>query len=417
MRQQLAEGHLPSPDAIGEVYHAGFTAEEIGIEIGAAAGPAVTPAALYGVIGATRIDDPLALLRGFVDGRNHRGIAQGVGDSNPTSDNVVRRGRQIRLVPFAELLTRPDPEFLVEGLIEEGGFAVLYSEPKLGKSFAASAWTYCVATGRPWQGRDVKRGEVVYVAAEGVGGLPKRGRALMEHYGDTAPPTGFHFIDRAVNLLDRASVLEALAAIEDAGVDPVLVVLDTYARSMVDGDENSAKDAGRAIAAIDDLRFSLQTAVLVIHHEGKTGSSERGSGALRGAADTMLRLDRGPGGTLVLVTHAQKNWEAGPPIAIRLERVGESLVPVAVDGGLSTLDMVANGSPDPVEEKHARISAAIESLLSASSTALSQNALLGQITGGSAKFKAKVLHDLAEDPESAVTVEQVGRRKLYSWCP
>jgi hypothetical protein len=83
-------------------------------------------------------------------------------------------GRGIRLLSFAEIMAMPDPMFLIEGLIEERGLAVLYSLPKLGKTFIVLDWCLCVATGRPWLGRPVIKGPVVYVCAEGVGGLPKR---------------------------------------------------------------------------------------------------------------------------------------------------------------------------------------------------------------------------------------------------
>jgi hypothetical protein len=116
---------------------------------------------------------------------------------------VVQRqvlGRGIRLVPAAEIMAQPDPRFLIEGLIEEGGLPVLYSEPKLGKTFVVLSWCYCVASGRPWLGRPVIQGPVVYVGAEGVGGLPKRLRALVDHYGDEAPPPHLYVISQPVNL-------------------------------------------------------------------------------------------------------------------------------------------------------------------------------------------------------------------------
>ena len=126
------------------------------------------------------------------------------------------------------------------------------------------------------------------------------------------------------------SVNEAIPAVEDVGIEPALVVLDTWARSIPGADENSAKDTGEAVAAIDDLRIRLNTAVLIVHHTGKTGGTDRGSGALTGAVDTKLKLAKVNGrGDLVLVVEKQKNFEAGEPITLRLETVADSLVPRA----------------------------------------------------------------------------------------
>jgi hypothetical protein len=70
----------------------------------------------------------------------------------------------------------------------------------------------------------------------------------------------------------------------------VLIVWDTMARSMIGGDENAARDVGLAIAAADYLAEPHQAARLFVHHTGKNGEEERGSSALRGAADTLLAL-------------------------------------------------------------------------------------------------------------------------------
>ena len=172
------------------------------------------------------------------------------------------------------------------------------------------------------------RARLLYVGAEGVGGLPKRLHALVEHHGLTEPPPDLYIIDRAVDLLSPASMAEAVAEVEAFGVRPVLVVFDTYARCMIDGEENSAKDAGKAVAAIDGLRRRLDTTVMVVHHTDKSGSTGCGSGTLRGAADTMLKLDKGDSGLLWLTIDDQKNFERADAIAIRLEPVGNSLVTV-----------------------------------------------------------------------------------------
>ena len=76
------------------------------------------------------------------------------------------------------------------------------------------------------------------------------------------------------------------------GIQPVLIVLDTLARLMVGGDENSAKDMGLAIEGIDRLRKETSATILVVHHTRKDGQIERGSNALRAAADVMIECKK-----------------------------------------------------------------------------------------------------------------------------
>jgi predicted transcriptional regulator len=77
----------------------------------------------------------------------------------------------------------------------------------------------------------------------------------------------------------------------------------------VGGDENSAKDVGKAIAGADRLRQEFGCAVLLVHHTGKNGDQERGSSALRAAADAMLKLTADDG---ALTLSCEKMKDAAP---------------------------------------------------------------------------------------------------------
>ena len=60
--------------------------------------------------------------------------------------------------------------------------------------------------------------------------------------------------------------------------DPALVVIDTLARSMGAGDENTAKDAAMFVRNCDLIREATGAHVMVIHHTGK--DEEEGRDAL-----------------------------------------------------------------------------------------------------------------------------------------
>jgi hypothetical protein len=69
------------------------------------------------------------------------------------------------------------------------------------------------------------------------------------------------------------------------------VVVDTLARCY-QGSENDADQMGFFVAGCDYLRVRFGCTVIVIHHMGVTAERERGSSALRAAADTMIEVAR-----------------------------------------------------------------------------------------------------------------------------
>jgi hypothetical protein len=94
---------------------------------------------------------------------------------------------------------------------------------------------------------------------------------------------------------------------------------------MTGGDENSARDMGIFIAGCKRLRKETGATILIIHHTGKDGQLERGSSALRGAADTMIAL-RNESGVIHLTCEKQKD---GPPfeqILLQLQLYNDSCI-------------------------------------------------------------------------------------------
>ena len=239
----------------------------------------------------------------------------------------VRRVR--RRFSFAELLDLPEPGWLIRGLVPQSSLTVLYGAPGSGKTFVALDWALSVATGQRWLGHEVTPGAVAFIAAEGVGGLPKRVRAWREEHGEVSDEA-FAALSPGVNLLDRADMGALRAELRDHR--PKLIVVDTLARCLIGGDENSARDVGQAIAALDELRAELEATVLVVHHAGKgEESEERGSSALRGAADAMFKTawdeDR-----LMLTCSKQKDAGEAPDLELELEPRESSCVVVRSAG-------------------------------------------------------------------------------------
>ena len=89
-----------------------------------------------------------------------------------------------------------------------------------------------------------------------------------------------------------------------------LIIIDTLARSIGDGDENSGPDMGALIRNVDMLRDRTGAHVMIVHHNGKDANrGARGHSSLRGAVDTEIEItDKGG----VRTATVKKQRDMGP---------------------------------------------------------------------------------------------------------
>ena len=216
-----------------------------------------------------------------------------------------------------DLENMPQPKWLLDYRLPEGQ-TWMYGEPGVGKTFVVLDWAATVAA---------NGSKVLYFIGEGVKGFSKRVLAWKRAH-DTANLDGFFVVPQAPQLLDRHGSEEFLETVKK--YSPELVVVDTFARAAVGADENSAKDVGRFIAQLDRAFRSFGTSSLVIHHSNKYGGSERGSGAIRGAADATWEVvkDTSHAGlnTVQVLCRKMKDAEPPRPLLAQLRPFDESAV-------------------------------------------------------------------------------------------
>jgi hypothetical protein len=235
------------------------------------------------------------------------------------------------VLKVSELAALPAPDYLVEGVLPAASNATVYGTSGTGKTFVALDWALSIASGQlSWQGRTIAAGPVVYVAAEGQAGLSQRIEAWMHANGVEEEPD-LYIIPDAVQLLDRMegkALLDAIRA--KVGEDPVLIVLDTLAKCMPGGDENSTQDMGLAMAGQDYLRTETGASVLLVHHPAKNSDVERGNSSLRASQDAMLLL-KAEDGYLTLQSTKMRDGPALEPMRLKLQPTLESAVLVGAE--------------------------------------------------------------------------------------
>lgn len=181
--------------------------------------------------------------------------------------------------------------WMVKNLLPTECIGVLFGASGTFKSFVAVDLACHLAHGMPWLGRRTVKGSVVYLAAEGGGGIWKRVCAWHKARHKPWADAPLHVIPAALDLVaDTARMAEA---IKGAGIEPALVVIDTMSQTF-SGEENSSTDVSgyfRALSALIKQRWHC--AVLVLHHSGHSATERpRGSTAIQANTDFIFGLFR-----------------------------------------------------------------------------------------------------------------------------
>ena len=244
---------------------------------------------------------------------------------------------------FADIEAKLVGLWLIKKLLPAIGMALIYGHPGASKSFFALELAFHIAAGREWHGRAVRRGLVIYVGAEGSGGLRNRISALRVHYGMTRDDKiPLALLATSLDLQDpHADTPQLIATIRAAaatsGAAPVLIVVDTLAATFGAGSENT-DDMASYVANCQLIASNFECCVMPVHHRPKdsTNDTPRGHGSLAGGLDTILLIEAGEPNR-VRVTK-QKDGE-------RIADMAFNLVPVALgldeDGELVTSCIVA----------------------------------------------------------------------------
>jgi hypothetical protein len=205
----------------------------------------------------------------------------------------TERGGNFKFVDDGSLENLGQPTWLIDEILPADALCVLYGLPGTAKSFIGLDWAMSIANGDEWLGRKVKRGSVLYVAAEGARGYTQRVAAWKSKKGIEGS-AGVQFLCEPVRLTSHQEVERLINSVETAGISPTLIVFDTFARCF-DGDDNSARDVSLLVSAVDRIRVATGATILLIHHSRKDDSSFRGSGALHGAVDMMVHVAKSDG--------------------------------------------------------------------------------------------------------------------------
>jgi len=242
----------------------------------------------------------------------------------------IRRQREsltTSWITLGDLIEKDIPEpvsRIGNGLLEAGGFAILYGQSGIGKTFAALELACAHARGGEWFGFDTKPGRVGLFSLElSDYRTQQRLKTIQRERTDWTENlliqqtslTGFGF-----DILDEKQYAQLADWIAQQRID--LAIIDPINR-IHNIDENSTQEMGSVCLQVHRLRHETGAAVLLLHHEPKNAanlsdmSALRGSGRLQNDPQLLMRLVKSKGH---LQLRFPKVTNADEPNPIWLER-------------------------------------------------------------------------------------------------
>jgi len=222
-------------------------------------------------------------------------------------------------------------KWLIQDVIPDQSLVALFGPPASFKSFHAMSIAECIASGRPWMGKEINgSGPVLYIAGEGYGGIGARIAAIKQHH-KTPDSAQLYVVRSMINLRSSADdftnlILAIDELVQLIGVQLRMIVIDTLARSFGGGNENNSDDMGVYIQSLGKIQNRYKCSLMLLHHAGKdTSKGLRGHSSLLAAVDTqmeILRFTDSMKGQIFL--SKQKDGEQG-------ERYGFEAITVDID--------------------------------------------------------------------------------------
>lgn len=265
---------------------------------------------------------------------------------------MFRRSTLLSRADFS--LTVP---YLVKGWLFAGQTSVVYAPSNAGKTSWVLDITRAITTDEDWHGyRTAKGGAVLYIAAEAPGSIFRRTARFSDGAKDR-----FIVFGEPVDLVGDARAGDKVAALAGIcetthGIGISLVVIDTLTLCFGEGDENSTRDAGRAIASAKHIAELTGAHVMLVHHTGKDRSAgARGSYSITGNSDTVIELVPldGDDKTVMAVQRKQREAATDPAVVFKIIAVelgedqdGETIT----TSGIEVIDSEADARRVPAKK-------------------------------------------------------------------
>ncbi|RWD79736.1 bifunctional DNA primase/polymerase [Mesorhizobium sp.] len=257
--------------------------------------------------------------------------------SHPKRSDVImavpETGRKRRILTYTQMSAMPQPEWLVEGLIQKRSAALMFGKSNTFKSFLAIDIGLSVATGRDWHGCSVSPGRTLFVATEGANGVGRlRVPGWFDHYLiEQSDRLNALLLPSEISLDIKSDVDWLLGEIAAAG--PIdLLVLDIFGGTM-SGTEVEDTTARAWVRAIQHIMHQTGAATLTVAHTGwQDETRARMHTHFWGSFDSRMRVEGDRDAlTSCLMIERHKDADSAGSWGFSLSPSHGTLVPVLDD--------------------------------------------------------------------------------------
>lgn len=217
--------------------------------------------------------------------------ARDAGEMPPSEFIMGLRAKDFVAAEIAE------PRWLVDNIWPEQAIGFVSGQPKVFKSMLAMDLAFAVASGGlflgTYQAKAAQRTLIIQNESSRTA-FRDRLREVATRFGGV--PDELVVISNYPILLDDKTWLERMNR-DLERIRPALMILDPLA-SMAASDENSATEIGAVVRTLREWRDKFEMAICIVHHNVKDGAGRRagqklrGSGALYGAAEVVVSMER-----------------------------------------------------------------------------------------------------------------------------
>jgi len=202
-------------------------------------------------------------------------------------DTARQNQPAFELTDAVELLSKSPDKFdwLVAGLLPMATTALLYAEGGTGKTLLANSIIQAVTCGQNWNGFPTRHGKVLLMQTDEPSIVTAQNLKIAG-FPASLPP-GQLFINSNWQFTQMQQLRDALESHR-----PVLVVIDSLTSSNRTATvEEKDVEYARCLYDLRDIAMELGVAILVLHHENKTGGV-RGSTAIKANVSEVWHLAR-----------------------------------------------------------------------------------------------------------------------------
>ena len=214
--------------------------------------------------------------------------------------------------------------YILDGIIESASIVMIAGKEKIGKSYVLMNLACCMASERPWLGRETmkdEKGGVLWVNLDMKREAARRRaneimNGIEEAWNVRTPElfNNFHMIhsqtfrEQGLNSLTfddnpdaKNTVIEMERLIKDSRYNIKVCFIDSQIQVEGTLDENVPRDAETLFRKMKEIRDDTGCSFILIHHNTKYGDRGRGSSALFGETDLNLQLSPDSDSTAKLI--------------------------------------------------------------------------------------------------------------------